>query len=95
MSKIPQKNGNGHDKAILSEDSVSTILSCLINNNEPVIVSYGLGVDSTALLIALKQANIIPAAILFADVGNEKPGTYDYLPIISNWLKDVGFPLLL
>ena len=58
----------------------------------PIIVSYGLGVDSTALLVGLKRLGIRPTAILFSDVGNEKPGTYAYRPIIDQWLRENGFP---
>lgn len=60
----------------------------------PVVVSYGLGVDSTAMLILLHQHGIRPDAVLFADVGNEKSETYAYLNIIQGWLAEVGFPAL-
>lgn len=59
---------------------------------QPLIVAYGLGVDSTSALVELKQRGIRPDAILFADVGNEKKETYAYLPIIQKWLAKVGFP---
>ncbi|SKA32764.1 hypothetical protein SAMN04488128_103715 [Chitinophaga eiseniae] len=59
---------------------------------QPLIVAYGLGVDSTAVLVELERRGIIPDAILFADTGEEKQETYDYLPIISSWLSLVGFP---
>ena len=36
------------------------------------MVAYGLGVDSTAMLIGLAQRGIRPDLILFADVGGEK-----------------------
>lgn len=59
----------------------------------PLVVSYGVGVDSTALLVALYRRGIRPDLILFADVGDaEKPETYAYLPIMDAWLKSVGFP---
>lgn len=58
----------------------------------PLIIAYGLGVNSTAALVELEKRGIRPDAILFADTGNEKKGTYDYLPVINNWLVSVGFP---
>jgi 3'-phosphoadenosine 5'-phosphosulfate sulfotransferase (PAPS reductase)/FAD synthetase len=58
----------------------------------PVTVAYGMGVDSTAMLILLWLAGIRPDLILFADTGGEKPETYAYLPIINAWLRKVGFP---
>ncbi|MCH9837497.1 hypothetical protein K0U83_17670 [bacterium] len=58
----------------------------------PVVVSYGLGVDSTAMLIGLHARGIKPDAILFADTGAEKDATYDYLPVVNGWLRSVGWP---
>lgn len=59
-----------------------------------IIVSYGMGVDSTAMLVGMWQRGIRPDFILFADTGSEKPETYAYLPIINAWLERVGFPLV-
>lgn len=58
----------------------------------PLVVSYGAGVDSTAMLVAMHARGELPDAILFADTGAEKPETYAYLPIIGAWLASVGFP---
>lgn len=58
----------------------------------PLVVAYGLGVDSTAMLVEFAGRRIRPDAILFADTGGEKPETYAYLPIIQKYLADVGFP---
>lgn len=59
---------------------------------QPLIVAYGLGVDSTSALVELYRNGVRPDAILFADVGSEKKETYAYLPIINGWLKSVDFP---
>jgi hypothetical protein len=59
---------------------------------KPFAVSYGLGVDSTAMLVGLAARGIRPDLILFADTGGEKPETYAYLPVINAWLAEVGFP---
>ena len=45
------------------------------------MVSYGGGVNSTALLIGLHQHRIPVDLILFADTGAEHPHTYAYLDI--------------
>src|SRR5438552_4175527 len=58
----------------------------------PVVVAYGMGVDSTAMLIGMHARGERPDAILFADTGDEKPETYAYLPVIQAWLRRVGFP---
>jgi hypothetical protein len=59
---------------------------------QPLVVAYGVGVDSTAMLVAMHQRGIRPDLILFADTGAEKPETYAYLAIIGAWLALVGFP---
>ena len=60
--------------------------------SRPLVVAYGLGVDSTAMLIGLVERGERPDAILFADVGAEKDETYAYLPIIDAYLERAGFP---
>ncbi len=42
-------------------------------------VCYGAGVDSTALLLALKLADLTPGIITFADLVAEKPETMAHL----------------
>ena len=58
----------------------------------PVIVCYGAGVDSTAMLILLRDAGIRPDAITFADTGGEKPETYDMVRVMNAWCLAQGFP---
>lgn len=58
----------------------------------PLSVAYGLGVDSTAMLVGYHQRGIRPDLIIFSDVGAEREATYAYLPIINAWLRKVGFP---
>jgi hypothetical protein len=60
--------------------------------DRPLFVSYGMGVDSTAVLVGFQSRGIIPDAITFADVGDEKVETREYFPIISEWLAKHGFP---
>lgn len=60
----------------------------------PLVVAYGLGVDSTAMLVGMVARNIRPDAILFADVGGEKDETYAFLPIMNEYLARNGFPLV-
>jgi hypothetical protein len=57
-----------------------------------LVVAYGLGVDSTAMLIEFAGRGIRPDLILFADTGGEKPEAYAYLPVIQRYLARVGFP---
>jgi len=58
----------------------------------PLVVAYGLGVNSTAMLVEFVKRGIKPDMILFADTGGEKPETYRYMPVIQKYLKEVKFP---
>ena len=58
----------------------------------PLVVAYGLGVDSTAMLVEFAKHDIRPDLILFADTGGEKPETYDYLHVIQPYLAKINFP---
>jgi 3'-phosphoadenosine 5'-phosphosulfate sulfotransferase (PAPS reductase)/FAD synthetase len=58
----------------------------------PLVVAYGLGVDSTAMLIEFVRRGIRPDHILFADTGGEKPETYSYLPVMQKYLSNFRFP---
>jgi hypothetical protein len=58
------------------------------------VVAYGLGVDSTAMLIEFARRGIRPDRILFADTSGEKPETYAYLPVIQEYLAKVSFPAI-
>ena len=55
-------------------------------------VCWGAGVDSTAMLIRMIKLGLRPAMITFADVGAEKTGTYEFIPIFTEFLVAHGFP---
>lgn len=59
---------------------------------EPLVVSYGGGVDSTGVLVEFVRRGIVPDAILFADTGEEHPETYAYLDVMDDFLLRHGFP---
>lgn len=67
-------------------------------SSDPLVVSYGLGVDSTAMLVGLAalfregREEFRPEIILFADVGAEKDESYAYMGRMNRWLRSVGFP---
>lgn len=58
----------------------------------PVIVAYGAGTNSTALLVEMVRLGLPVDAILFADTGGERPGTYAYVAMFSDWLVARGYP---
>lgn len=72
----------------------------------PLVMAFGAGKDSTAMLIGMRDLDIRPDLILFAEVGGrvaredpsqraEKPETYDFLENhIIPWLARYDFPPL-
>lgn len=59
----------------------------------PLIVGYGAGVNSLAVLIGLRDRDLRPDLISFADTRGEKPGTYAYFGLyLVPWLRKNGFP---
>lgn len=58
----------------------------------PLIVNLGGGWNSTAALAELRGRGIVPDLILFADTGDEKPGTYSHIAQAQEWCARVGFP---
>jgi hypothetical protein len=61
---------------------------------EPLVVAYGMGVDSTAMLVGFTRLGIRPDLILFADTGGEKEETYAYRPIMNAFLAAEGYPAI-
>ncbi len=58
----------------------------------PVVVSYGGGVNSTAMLIGLVERKEPVDLILFANTGGETPDTYEYVDRFSRWLAARSLP---
>lgn len=60
-----------------------------------LVVAFGGGVNSTAMLVEMKKRAIIPDLILFADTGGERPDTYRTVWLVSEWCKLNGLPPIL
>lgn len=56
----------------------------------PVVVAFGAGVDSTAMLLEMVAQGRRVNLVLFADTGSEKPETYEYRDLIFRWLRRRG-----
>lgn len=61
---------------------------------DPLVQSYGMGVDSTAMLVGWHRLGVRPDLIVFSDPGSEKPETYAYRAVVDAWLASVGFPAI-
>lgn len=58
----------------------------------PTVLAYGVGVDSTAILVELEARGSLPDLVLTADTGTEKPETYEYQAMIAAWMAQRGIP---
>jgi hypothetical protein len=56
------------------------------------VVSDGIGVDSTAMLVGLWRLGLRPDVVLHADTGDEHPATVAYREHRRAWLRSIGFP---
>lgn len=63
-----------------------------MTERQPVLVSYGAGTNSTAMLIEIVRLGQPVDGILFADTGGERPETYEYVEMFSAWLVARGYP---
>lgn len=55
-------------------------------------VNFGGGVNSSALLLTLRDRGLRPHWVVFADTGSERPETYENVVRVEAWSKKVGFP---
>jgi hypothetical protein len=62
--------------------------------NNPHVVAFGGGVDSTAMVIGLVNLKQPIDLILFADTGAERPETYEHIKYFSEWLVERGYPAI-
>jgi hypothetical protein len=58
----------------------------------PLVVSFGGGTNSAAMLIEMTRRGVKPDLIMFADTGGELPETYQFVRDFSKWLTDRGMP---
>lgn len=57
-----------------------------------IVLCFGSGVDSTAMIVALRAANLRPDVITFADTGGEKPETIAHIGAMNVILRTWGWP---
>ncbi len=60
--------------------------------NSKYIVSYGGGINSTALIVFLFEKKFPLDYVIFSDTGDEMPETYEYLDIMDKYLKKRNIP---
>lgn len=65
-----------------------------MNPELQLAIAYGGGINSTAMLLGLRNRGITPSLITFADTGGERPETYNHVTEVSDWcVKTWGFQI--
>jgi hypothetical protein len=54
-----------------------------MKNDAPIVVAYGGGTNSVAMLCGFIERNLTPNLIIFADTGGELPHTYNHIKMMS------------
>jgi hypothetical protein len=67
-------------------------VKCLVSRDGAVVASYGGGTNSTAMIIEWVGLGLRLDAVVFADTGAEKPETYSFVGLFSDWLVARGYP---
>ncbi len=62
-------------------------------NDSKYVVSYGGGVNSTAMIVHIIKHNLPLDYVVFSDTGDEMPETYEYLKTMNKYLKRRNIPL--
>lgn len=82
----------GEADSLLSPTQIEALRDLYIGRL--VVVCFGAGVDSTAMLVALRVAGIRPDVITFADTGGEKPETLAHVNVMNRVVMAWGWPAI-
>lgn len=75
---------------ILNADQVADLKAAL--DGRLLALCFGAGVDSTAMIVALRAAGITPDILTLADTGAEKPETLRHVDAMNRVLATWGWP---
>lgn len=79
-------------KTILTQGQCRVLQRAL--NGRLLALCFGAGVDSTAMIVALRIAGIRPDVITFADTGGEKPETLVHIGLMNEILRSWNWPTI-
>jgi hypothetical protein len=90
MSTTTHLNLCSDGRELLSAGQIESLRQALLGRL--LALCFGAGVDSTALLVALRAAGLRPDLITFADTGGEKPPTLAHIDRVNEVLLAWGWP---
>lgn len=75
-------------------ERVSATLRVCSPAKHPIVVAYGGGTNSTAMLCGFREKGVRPSLIVFSDTGGELPQTYEHLRLMSDKCQEwFGLPI--
>lgn len=90
-STITEKISLNSGRKAIQERILSTI-KMKRDSTAKYVVSYGGGINSTAMIVYLVKNKFPLDYVVFSDTGNEMPETYEYLKIIQKYLMKKRIP---
>jgi hypothetical protein len=81
-----------HLNDLFPEEGLNTLREMLQGRH--INLCFGAGVDSTAMVVALKHIGIKPGCITFADTGAEKTATHAHISKMQALLQTWGWPAI-
>lgn len=69
------------------QDRILSTINIQRESDAKYIVSYGGGINSTAMIVYLVKNKFPLDCVVFSDTGDEMPETYEYVEYLSKYLK--------
>ena len=91
QEKAGLNTSNSNQQTMIQERILSTI-GIKRESDAKYVVSYGGGVNSTAMIVYLVKNKFPLDYVVFSDTGDEMPETYEYLEIMRKYLKRKSIP---
>ena len=83
------KRGN---KSRIMQDRILSTINIQRESDAKYIISYGGGVNSTAMIVYLVKNKFPLDFVIFSDTGDEMPETYEYLEVMKKYLSRRKIP---
>lgn len=83
MGFVISKNLLGSEPESVAVDRECAASRVCSPAEQPIVVAYGGGTNSTAMLCGFRERGITPSLLLFADTGGELPHTYQHIDLMN------------
>ena len=92
LKKSRRINTNGSNQQTMMQARILSTVGMKRESDAKYAVSYGGGINSTAMIVYLVKNNLPLDYVVFSDTGDEMPETYEYLEVIRQYLKRRNIP---